>query len=84
MQRHAGCPYEAGSYCYALQKCVKPFVRNRKGVIELFDHSREPPINRGSIVTERTHINEKRAPKVLAQLHSFRFYLTRFLPSAKQ
>jgi hypothetical protein len=64
VRRHAGCPYEAGSYCNALQKCVKPFVTNGKCVIGLFDHSRGPPINRGSIITERTHINEKRALKV--------------------
>jgi hypothetical protein len=37
VQRHAGRPYEARSYCYALQKRVKPFVRNGKGVIGLFD-----------------------------------------------
>jgi hypothetical protein len=39
VRRHAGRPYEAGSYCYALQKRVKPFVRNGKGVIGLFDHA---------------------------------------------
>jgi hypothetical protein len=33
------------SYCYALVKRVKPFVRNRKGVIEVDDHTRGPPIN---------------------------------------
>jgi hypothetical protein len=25
--------YNAGSYCYTLVKCLKPFVRNEKGVI---------------------------------------------------
>jgi hypothetical protein len=75
VRRHTGCPYEAGSNCYTLQKCVKLFVRNGKGVIGLFDHPRGPPINSGSLVTERTHINEKRAPKVLVQFLCFRFSL---------
>jgi hypothetical protein len=79
VRRHAGCPYEVGSYCYALQKHVKSFVRNEKRVIGLFDHPRGPPINRGSLVTEWTHINEKRASKVLAQLRSFHFCLFHFL-----
>jgi hypothetical protein len=33
VRRHAGGLYGAGSYCYALVKCLKTFVRNRKGVI---------------------------------------------------
>jgi hypothetical protein len=36
VRRHAGRPYEVRSYRYALQKRVKPFVRNGKGVIGLF------------------------------------------------
>jgi hypothetical protein len=78
VRRHAGCPSEAGSYCNALQKRVKPFVRNRKGVIGLFDHSRGPPTNRGSLVTERTHIkgviglfDHSRGPPVLFISFSF-------------
>jgi hypothetical protein len=63
VRRHAGSLHEARSYCYALQKRVKPFVRNGKGVIGLFDRPQGPPINSGSLVTEQTHINEKRAPK---------------------
>jgi hypothetical protein len=63
VRRHAGGLYEAGSYCYNLVKCVKPFVRNGKGVIGVNDHTQGPPINSGSLVIERTHINEKRAPK---------------------
>jgi hypothetical protein len=63
VRRHAGGLYEAGSYCYTLVKCVKPFVRNEKGVIGVNDHTQGPPINSGSLVIERTHINEKRAPK---------------------
>jgi hypothetical protein len=34
VRRHAGGLYDAGSYCYTLVKCLKPFVRNGKGVIE--------------------------------------------------
>jgi hypothetical protein len=30
VRRHAGGLYDAGSYCYTLVKCLKPFVRNRK------------------------------------------------------
>jgi hypothetical protein len=37
VRRHAGGPYEARSYCYTLEKCVKPFVRDGKGVIGLFE-----------------------------------------------
>jgi hypothetical protein len=39
VRRHAGGPYEARNYCYTLQKCVKPFVRNGKGVIGVFGHT---------------------------------------------
>jgi hypothetical protein len=63
VRRHAGGLYEAGSYCYTLVKCVKTFVRNKKGVIGVNDHTQGPPINSGSLVIERTHVNEKRAPK---------------------
>jgi hypothetical protein len=63
VRRHAGGLYEAGSYCYTLVKCVKPFVRNEKSVIGVNDHTQGPPINSGSLVIELTHINEKRAPK---------------------
>jgi hypothetical protein len=45
VQRHVGDLYDAGSYCYALVKHVKPIVRNGKGVIEVGDHTRGPPIN---------------------------------------
>jgi hypothetical protein len=54
---------EAGSYCYTPVKCVKPFVRNEKGVIRVNDHTQGRPINSGSLVIERTHVNEKRALK---------------------
>jgi hypothetical protein len=45
VRRHARGLYDAGSYCYALVRRVKPFVRNRKCVIEVEDHTRGPPIN---------------------------------------
>jgi hypothetical protein len=63
VRRHAGGLYEVGSYCYTLVKCVKPFVRNGKGVIGVNDHTQGHPINSVSLVIEQTHINEKRAPK---------------------
>jgi hypothetical protein len=63
VRRHAGGLYDAGSYCYTLVKRVKSFVRNGKGVIEVDDHTRGPPINSDPLVIERTSINEKRAPK---------------------
>jgi hypothetical protein len=37
VQGHAGSLYEARSYCYALEKRAKPFVRNGKGVIGVFE-----------------------------------------------
>jgi hypothetical protein len=40
VRRHVGGLYDAGSYCYALVKRVKPFVRNEKGVIEVYDYTR--------------------------------------------
>jgi hypothetical protein len=39
VRRHAGDLYDAGCYCYTLVKCLKPFVRNRKGVIEANGHT---------------------------------------------
>jgi hypothetical protein len=51
VRRHAGGLYDAGSYCYTLVKCLKPFVRNGKGVIEANDYTQgshinsEPPCN---------------------------------------
>jgi hypothetical protein len=63
VRRHAGGLYDTGSYCYTLVKCVEPFVRSEKGVIGVNDHTQGPPINSDSLVIERTHINEKRAPK---------------------
>jgi hypothetical protein len=63
VRRHAGGLYEAGSYFYTLVRCVKSFVRNGKCVIKLNDHTQGPPINSASLVIERGHINEKRAPK---------------------
>jgi hypothetical protein len=55
VRRHAGGLYDEGSYCYALVKHVKPFVRNGKGVIEVDDHTRGPPINSDPLVIEQTH-----------------------------
>jgi hypothetical protein len=71
VQRHAGGLYDAGSYCYALVKCLKSFVRNGKGVIEANDHTQGSPINSEPLVMERTHCNEKRAPKATAGLSVF-------------
>jgi hypothetical protein len=73
VRRHAGGLYDAGSYCYALVKRVKPFVKNEKGVIEVDDHIRGPPINSDPLVIERTRINEKRAPKAPACFLAFGF-----------
>jgi hypothetical protein len=73
VRRHAGGLYDARSYCYALVKCLKPFVRNEKGVIEADDHAQGPPINSDPLGMERTHINEKRAPKALASFLAFGF-----------
>jgi hypothetical protein len=71
VRRHAGGLYDAGSYYYALVKCLKPFVRNGKGVIEANDHTQGTPINSEPLVMERTHCNEKRAPKATASLSVF-------------
>jgi hypothetical protein len=71
VRRHAGGLYDAGSYCYTLVKCLKLFVRNGKGVIEVDDHAQGPPINSEPLVMKRTHNNEKRAPKAPASLSAF-------------
>jgi hypothetical protein len=71
VRRHAGGLYDAGSYCYALVKCLKPFVRNEKGVIEANDHTQATPINSEPLVMERTHCSKKRAPKATASLSVF-------------
>jgi hypothetical protein len=63
VRRHAGGLYDARSYCYALVKCLKPFVRNGKGVIEADDHAQGSPINSEPLVIKQTCCNEKRAPK---------------------
>jgi hypothetical protein len=68
VRRHAGGLYDARSYCYALVKCLKSFVRNGKGVIEADDHAQGSPINSEALVMKRTHCNEKRAPKALTSL----------------
>jgi hypothetical protein len=71
VRRHAGGLYDARSYCYTLVKCLKPFVRNEKGVIEAGDHAQGSPINSEPLVMKRTHCNEKRAPKATASLLVF-------------
>jgi hypothetical protein len=71
VRRHARGLYDTGNYCYTLVKCLKPFVRNGKGVIEVDDHAQGPPINSEPLVMKRTHSNEKRAPKAPASLSAF-------------
>jgi hypothetical protein len=71
VRRHAGGLYDARSYCYTLVKCLKPFVRNGKGVIEADDHAQGSPINSEPLVMKRTHCNEKRAPKATTSLSVF-------------
>jgi hypothetical protein len=69
VRRHIGGLYDAGSYCYTLVKCLKPSVKNGKGVIEADDHAQGSPIN--TLVMNRTHCNEKRAPKAPASPSAF-------------
>jgi hypothetical protein len=71
VRRHAGGLYDAWSYCYTLVKCLKPFVRNGKGVIEAKDYTQGSPINSEPLVMKRTHCNEKRAPKATSDLSVF-------------
>jgi hypothetical protein len=71
VRRHVGGLYDAGSYCYTLVKCLKPFVRNGNGVIGADDHAQGSPINSEPLVMKRTHCNEKRAPKAPAGLSVF-------------
>jgi hypothetical protein len=52
VRRHAGGLYDAGSYCYTLVKCLKPFVRNGKDVIEANDLAQGPPINSEPLCNE--------------------------------
>jgi hypothetical protein len=55
VRRHAGGLYDAGSYSYTLVKCLKPFVRKGKGVIEANDYTQGSPINSEPLVMKRTH-----------------------------
>jgi hypothetical protein len=71
VRRHTGGLYDAGSYYYTLVKCLKPFVRNGKGVIEADDHVQGPPINSEPLVMKQTRCNEKRAPKAPTSLTAF-------------
>jgi hypothetical protein len=71
VRRHAGGMYDAGTYCYTLVKCLKQFVRNGKGVIKANDYTQGSPINSEPLVMERTHCNEKRAPKASAGFSVF-------------
>jgi hypothetical protein len=71
VRRHVGGLYDAGTYCYTLVKCLKPFVRNEKGVIEANDYTQGFPINSEPPVMKRTHCNEKRVPKATAVLSAF-------------
>jgi hypothetical protein len=71
IRRHAGGLYDAGTYCYALVKCLKPSVRNGKGVIEANDYTQGSSINSEPLVMKRTHCNEKRVPKASACLSVF-------------
>jgi hypothetical protein len=71
VRRHAGGLNDTETYCYTLVKCLKPFVRNGKGVIEANDYTQGSPINSEPLVMKRTHCNEKRAPKAIAVLSVF-------------
>jgi hypothetical protein len=71
VRRHAGGLYDAGTYCYALVKCLKRFVRDGKGVIEANDYAHGSPINSEPLVMKRIPCNEKRAPKALASSSVF-------------
>jgi hypothetical protein len=81
VRRHAGGLYDARSYCYALVKCLKPFVRNGKGVIEADDHAQGSPINSEPLVMKRTRCNEKRAPKATTSSTAFGLLSVSLFPS---
>jgi hypothetical protein len=55
VRRHAGGLYDAGTYCYTLVKCLKPFVRNGKGVIEANDYAQGSSINSEPLVMRREY-----------------------------
>jgi hypothetical protein len=81
VRRHAGGLYNARSYYYTLVKCLKSFVGNGKGVIEVDDHAQGPPINSEPLVMKRTHSNEKRVPKASASLSAFGLLSVSLFPS---
>jgi hypothetical protein len=81
VRRHTGGLYDAGSYCYTLVKCLKPFVRNGKSVIEADDHAQGSPIKSEPLVMKRTHSNEKRAPKAPISLLAFGLLSVSLFPS---
>jgi hypothetical protein len=81
VRRHAGGLYDAGSYCYTLVKCLKPFVRNGKGVIEANDHAQGSPINSEPLVMKRTHCNGEEVTEGYCQsfgLRSAKCFLVSF------
>jgi hypothetical protein len=71
VRRHAGGLYDVGSYCYTLVKCLKPFVRNGKGVIEANNYTQGSPINSEPLVMKHTLCNEKRVSKATVVLSVF-------------
>jgi hypothetical protein len=81
VRRHAGGLYDARSYYYALVKCLKPFVRNGKCVIEADDHAQGSLINSEPLVMKRTCRNEKRAPKAPTSFAVFGLLSVSLFPS---
>jgi hypothetical protein len=81
VRRHTRGLYDAGSYYYTLVKCLKPFVRNGKSVIEADDHAQGSPIKSEPLVMKRTHSNEKRAPKAPTSLSAFGLLSVSLFPS---
>jgi hypothetical protein len=81
VRRHAGGLYDSRSYCYTLVKCLKPFVRNGKGVIEADDHAQGSPINSEPLVMKRTRSNEKRGPKAPTSYSAFDLLSVSLFPS---
>jgi hypothetical protein len=71
VRRHAGGLYDVETYCYTLVKCLKPLVKNGKGVIEANDYTQGSPINSEPLVMKRTHCNEKRVLKATSVLSVF-------------
>jgi hypothetical protein len=66
------------SYCYTLVKCLKPFVRNGKGVIKTDDHTQGSPINSEPLVMKGHTVMRRERRRLLLVFRSAKCLLISF------